>query len=253
MTTLVLGLPVREVVGAFGHHSESNPYNRFSAVFVVRDTNAHSRGHPKKTMTVSVLLRHGETDWNANRRVQGWAPTPLSERGREQAANAGAHLAATYEFDRVVASDLRRTRETAVLAREGGIDAEPKFERAWRERDFGVYQGLSYEALFDEYPEFAVTESGTAALRATPEGGESLLDLRERVLGDFEHLVEECEGETVLVVTHGGPLYALLGHVKGLDYATAIAEGSQENCAVNELQDGSEEIELVRENDTSYR
>ena len=203
-------------------------------------------------MTV-VLLRHGETDWNANRRVQGWAPAPLSPRGREQAKDAGAHLAATYEFDRVISSDLRRTRETTALVRAAGIEAEPLFSEAWRERDFGVYQGLSYDALFGEHPEFAVTESGTAALEAVPERGESLLDMRERVLDGFERLLDDATGETVLVVTHGGPLYALLGHVKGIDYATAIAEGSQANCAVNELRCGSTEVEVVRENDTSYR
>lgn len=206
-------------------------------------------------MTVIVAVRHGETDWNANRRVQGWAAVPLNERGREQARSAGAHLAATYEFDRVLASDLRRTRETTALVREGGIEAEPVFEAAWRERDFGMYQGLSYEAFFGGYPEFAISESGAAALGAVPEGGESMLDLRSRVLERFERLLGETNGESVLIVTHGGPLYALLGHVKGLDYTTAISEGSQKNCAVNELRydPATDEVELVRENDTSYR
>ncbi|WP_049900603.1 histidine phosphatase family protein [Halococcus agarilyticus] len=205
-------------------------------------------------MTV-LLVRHGETAWNAARRVQGWAPVPLSERGREQATRLGEHLAATYDVDRFVASDLRRTRETAVLVHEAGVDAEPTFDRAWRERDFGVYQGLSYEALFETYPEFAVTESGRRALEAVPERGESLLDCRERVLDGFDRLVADAPGdETVLIVTHGGPLYALLGHLKGIDYVTSIAGESQGNCAVNELRGDQEKgFEIVRENDTSYR
>jgi probable phosphoglycerate mutase len=203
-------------------------------------------------MTTIVLLRHGETDWNANRRLQGWAPTPLSERGREQAASAGAHLASADEFDRIVASDLRRTRETAELVCNS-IEPDPVFERAWRERNFGVYQGLSYETMFEEYPEFDVGQSGEAALGETPERGESLLDLRERVIAGFERLLDESTGETVLVVTHGGPLYAVLSHTTNRDYATAINEGSQDNCAVNELRYGGDEFEVVRENDTSYR
>lgn len=204
-------------------------------------------------MTV-LLVRHGETPWNAARRVQGWAPVPLSERGREQATLVGDHLAATYDIDRLVASDLRRTRETAVLVHEAGVDVEPTFYRAWRERDFGVYQGLSYEALFETYPEFAVTESGIAALEAVPERGESLLDCRERVLAAFDRLVADTEDETVLIVTHGGPLYALLGHLKGIDYVESIAGESQKNCAVNELRgDPDEGFAIVRENDTSYR
>jgi probable phosphoglycerate mutase len=199
-------------------------------------------------MTV-VLVRHGETDWNAERRIQGWAPTPLSERGREQATRVGEHLAARYEFDRIVASDLRRTRETAELIGRAGVGPEPTVERRWRERDFGVYQGLSYETMFSEYPEFAVGQSGEAALAATPERGESMLDLRERVLTALDALAHD---ETVLVVTHGGPLYAVCSHVMDIDYATVIDEGSQDNCAVNELRSG-DGCELVRRNDTSYR
>ncbi len=202
-------------------------------------------------MTTVVLLRHGETDWNANRRLQGWAPTPLNDRGREQATSAGGHLVSTYEFDSVVASDLRRTRETAELVCES-VEPDPDFEKAWRERDFGVYQGLTYETMFEEYPEFDVGQSGEAALGITPERGESLLDLRERVLDGFERLLDEATGETVLVIAHGGPLYAVFSSVKNLDYATAIDESSQNNCAVNELR-YEDEFELVRENDTSYR
>ena len=112
-------------------------------------------------MTTIVLLRHGETDWNADRRIQGWAPVPLNDRGRTQAASAGEHLAALAEFDRVVASDLRRTRETAALVCEH-LEPAPVFERAWRERDFGVYQGLTYETMFSEYPEFDTGRSGRA-------------------------------------------------------------------------------------------
>jgi probable phosphoglycerate mutase len=203
-------------------------------------------------MATIVLLRHGETDWNANRRLQGWAPTPLNEYGREQAANAGEHLASRYEFDRVVASDRRRTRETAELVCEA-LGPDPTFESAWRERDFGIYQGLSYDTMFEEYPEFDVGQSGRSALDATPEAGESLLDLRERVLDGFERLLNDATDEAVLIVTHGGPLYAVLSHVKNIDYATAINEGSQNNCAVNELRYESDGFEVVRENDTSYR
>jgi probable phosphoglycerate mutase len=200
-------------------------------------------------MTV-VLVRHGETDWNAERRLQGWAPTPLSERGREQATRAGEHLAATYEFDSVVASDLRRTRETADRIHRAGVEPTPTVDDRWRERDFGVYQGLTYDVMFEEYPEFSVGQSGESALAATPERGESLLDLRERVLAGLAALDSD---ETVLVVTHGGPLYAVLSHATGIDYATVIDEHSQDNCAVNELQHTAGAFETIRQNDTSYR
>ncbi len=202
-------------------------------------------------MTTVLLVRHGETTWNRDRRIQGWAPTSLTERGREQARTVGRHVAAEYDVDAMRASDLTRTRETArLVAREVGVD--PAFERAWRERSFGVYQGLRYEALFEGFPEFAVGEAGHRAVEATPEGGESLLDVRDRVLAGWERLLDDAgQGETVLVVSHGGPLAVLLGHLKGLDLVTAIADGAQDNCAVNEVRVAADGPTVAVENDTA--
>lgn len=64
-----------------------------------------------------LLVHHGETTWNRERRVQGWAPTGLTERGEEQARAAGRAIAAEHAVDRIVTSDLRRTAETARLLR----------------------------------------------------------------------------------------------------------------------------------------
>jgi probable phosphoglycerate mutase len=201
--------------------------------------------------TTVVLVRHGETDWNRENRMQGWAPSTLTDRGREQARTLGGHLSGTYDFDRLVASDLRRTRETTALLREHGVAPDPTFDRAWRERDFGVYQGLTKAEIFERYPEFAVT-SGVPAVREVPENGESLLAARERVLAGWERLLDDADGETVLVVTHGGPIYLLLGHVRGQDIITAVTDHSQHNCAINELRvDGNTgEVELRRHNET---
>lgn len=202
-------------------------------------------------MTTVLLVRHGETAWNRDGRIQGWAPTSLTERGREQARTVGRHVAGEYDVDAMQASDLTRTRETArLVAREVGV--EPTFERAWRERGFGVYQGLEYEALFEGFPEFAVGKNGHRAVTATPEAGESLVDVRERVLAGWERLLDDAgRDDTVLVVSHGGPLYVLLGHLKGLDLVAAITEQSQENCAINEVRVEPDGPTVVVENDTA--
>jgi probable phosphoglycerate mutase len=204
-------------------------------------------------MATVVLTRHGETEWNRQRRIQGWAPAPLSEAGREQARALGAYLADDYDVDRLVASDLRRTRETARLVNRS-LDVPVRFSRGWRERSFGVYQGLSYEALFAGYPEFAVEELGIAAVETEPEGGESLLEARERILDAWTTLLDDlAPDETVAVVTHGGSLYVLLGHLLGRDIVSAIRDHSQGNCAVNEVRVADESIDVVREADVSYR
>jgi probable phosphoglycerate mutase len=194
-----------------------------------------------------LLVRHGETDWNRDSRLQGWAPVPLNDAGREQARRLGAHLAAAYDVERIVASDRRRTRETTALVREAGLDPQPTFERAWRERDVGDLQGLTKAEIFETYPEYDA-DSGVMAVESRPPGGESLLDLRERVLAGWERLCEQAAGGTTLVVTHGGPIRVLMGHLRGRDLVASIAAGSADNCAVTELHIG-EDATVVRENE----
>lgn len=211
-------------------------------------------------MATVLLCRHGETTWNHERRVQGWAPTSLTDRGREQAAALAEYVAAEYDLDRLVTSDLERAAETArFLGRATGVD--PELDRAWRERSFGRLQGLSYFELFEGYPEYALGHSGYAAAEAEPEGGESLLAMRERVLAAWDALLADLgggeEGEdgdvTAAVVTHGGPLYAVTGEVKGLDLVTATLEQRQGNCALTEVRVTAGRAELLCENETGFQ
>ncbi|WP_336001526.1 histidine phosphatase family protein [Halorientalis halophila] len=206
-------------------------------------------------MTTVVALRHGETEWNREGRIQGWAASPLNDRGRRQARAAGRHLADAYDFDRILASDLRRTRETTAQLRDVGPFPEPEFTRGWRERSFGEFQGLTYEQVFGEFPEHRGS-IGMLGLESCPTGGESLLQARERVLVAWDDLLEQAgPDEEVLVVTHGGPIYVLLAHVRGTDLPTAISTLSQRNCAVNELRydDETGETDVVRENEVEDR
>jgi probable phosphoglycerate mutase len=206
-------------------------------------------------MTTVLLLRHGETDWNRNRRVQGWAASPLNDLGREQARAAGRYLAETHDLDRIVASDLRRTRETVAQLRSVDAFPEPEFTRGWRERAFGVFQGLSYDYVFGQFPEHNASV-GMMGLESTPEGGESLLEARERVVAAWDDVLATADpDDEVLVVTHGGPIYVLLAAIRGIDLPTALAEFHQDNCAVNELRYDTEtgETEIHRENYCGYR
>jgi probable phosphoglycerate mutase len=205
-------------------------------------------------MGTILLLRHGVTNWNEERRIQGWGPVPLNERGREQARRAGEFLSEAYDVDRVVSSDLRRCVETAEGVLET-VEAPLETTRDWRERGFGVYQGFPYDDVYERHPEHDA-ESGIVALDAVPETGESMLDLQERVVSGWERAVNETDdAETTLVVTHGGPIYVTLGHVRGQDLVSAIAQGHQGNCAVNEFRHDPDtgQTTVVREDHTAYR
>jgi probable phosphoglycerate mutase len=199
-----------------------------------------------------VVVRHGETDWNLHGRMQGWAPVPLNRTGREQADRVGRYLLERYDVDRIVASDLHRTRETTDIV-TAHVDASVTYESAWRERHIGVYQGLDYEDVVERFPAFALGETGIDAADRVPESGESLLDVRERVVGAWDALLEGAADDgTVLVVTHGGPIYLLLGYLKGMDARRSLREHSQSNCAVNELRVDGDDVEVVREDVTEW-
>lgn len=198
-------------------------------------------------MSTVVLVRHGETAWNDDRRIQGWAPVGLNDRGRAQAATLGEHLAATYEVDRIVASDLERTVETVRGIRRALDIDDVTFTPGWRERDFGVLQGLSYEELFEGHPEFSILKSGVEGARARPEGGESWLDFRERVLDSWRELCADLGEETVVVVTHGGPIHTVLGTLRGLDVVETITDIDVGNCAVTEIEVDGEVSTIRRE------
>lgn len=193
----------------------------------------------------TLLIRHGETRWNAAGRIQGWAPVALSDRGREQAARVGAALAADGDVDRIVSSDLERTHETAtVIAEAVGVDVET--DARLRERDFGVFQGLSSATFFERHPTFDLLETGADALSTAPESGESWTAVHERVRAAAEAIT--ARPETTAVVTHVNPIRLLVGERRGLDPIRSLTELSFANCSVSEIADGA----VVRENDVSW-
>lgn len=182
--------------------------------------------------------------------MQGWAPVPLNERGREQAEIVGEWLADSYDIDRVLASDLLRTRETTELLLESIGDRPVSFDSAWRERGLGIYQGLSYEDVETRFPEFGLSETAFRSVEVTPDGGESLRDVEARVVGRFEDFHDRPDDETVLLVTHGGPLRILLGRAKGLGLSESFLEHRPDNCSVTEFRANGSETTVLRENAT---
>ena len=185
-------------------------------------------------MTRVVAVRHGETDWNRDRRMQGWAPVPLNETGREQARAAGAWLAEEYDVDRVVSSDLLRTEQTTDLLLEAIGDRPVSFDSALRERDLGVYQGLRYSEVEERFPTFGLSETAYRAIDAVPEGGESFREVERRVTRRFEEF-STADAGTVLLVTHGGPLCILLGHAKSVELTDALCSHHPDNCSATEF------------------
>jgi broad specificity phosphatase PhoE len=174
-------------------------------------------------MTTVYLARHGESDWNVERRWQGHADRPLTERGREQAARLAERLA-DVELDAIYASDLRRAWETAeAVARSRGIEVVRLPEL--REVDVGSWCGFTRDECAELYPDaFARWQAGGSGW----ENGESYEDMGERIVAAIRRLAVEHAGGTILVVSHGGPIRAVHAHALGVDIATHRRTGPVE-------------------------
>src|SRR5690606_16565505 len=143
------------------------------------------------------LIRHGETEWNAGRRLQGWLDVPLSEVGYAQARRLARHLqvATLPRFDAVLTSDLSRAAETARIA-TAHLSLPPVTDERLRERSYGIYQGMDWSALTEGLSEQKVD------LRSPDqhiEKGETLREFAERVVAVFEALAAEYPGKNLLV------------------------------------------------------
>jgi broad specificity phosphatase PhoE len=149
-----------------------------------------------------LLVRHGQSTWNAEGRWQGHADPPLSHLGERQAIEAVAAVAA-LEPTRVVSSDLARALRTAELVVPAGIALER--DAVWRERDAGAFEGLTRPEIEERFP-------GWLAARRNPprfEGDDALLTRVLPALGSLVHDV----GGVVLVITHGGVIRTLERHL----------------------------------------
>lgn len=153
-----------------------------------------------------ILVRHGETAWNARKVLQGQADIALSERGRLQARELRS-VVETWAPLCAVSSDLVRARDTAALIGWG----EPRLDARWREANLGDWTGMSSASLKHDVP--ARYQRWRDGLEAPP-GGESFGELRARVRVAIDEL-REVPG-TVLVVTHGGAIRAVLSELLGL-------------------------------------
>lgn len=196
-----------------------------------------------------LLIRHGETDWNATLRYQGQGGVPLNAQGRAQARKAGERLA-RYGAVALYTSDIIRAAETAALIGEQtGLKPTPMPDL--REIDVGQWEGLTPEELYRRFPDH-MREYERDPARTVRLGGESYAQLQQRALRAMNTIQERHPGEqTVLAVSHGGTIRALLCHVIGLDLIH-FGRLWLDNGSLNELRYGSSGWRLVRLNDAAH-
>ena len=181
-----------------------------------------------------LAVRHGETAWNVDGRIQGHLDIALSDVGRAQAHRLGRALAEREPLALIVSSDLARARETARIVADA-TGAPLRTTTALRERCFGDLQGQRFAEIEASWPEQAERWRRREPDWAPPgAGGESLLQFRERVRQAVQALAAENMGNHIALFTHGGVLDVLYRLATGLDLQAARS-WQIGNAAVNRL------------------
>ena len=166
--------------------------------------------------TTLVLVRHGETDWNADNRFQGHADPPLNETGRAQARALAAELRREV-FAALYTSPLQRAAETAaIIGYELGL--EPRADDALKEVDVGSWSGLTRTEIEQRFP------TGFARWLEYGHGwddGETYEELGARVVTGLIRIAERHEGGGVLTITHGGPIRSALAVAERVSFDEA--------------------------------
>ena len=181
------------------------------------------------TLRRLILLRHGQTDYNIDGRMQGHIDSNLTAEGHDQAA-AAAPVLAELAPDRVISSDLRRAVDTAeVVAAACGLPV--KFDARLRETHLGHWQGRTVAEIDRDYPG-AIAEWRSDPAWAPP-GGESRIAVVARsrpVVDELEAEFADARSETVLLVAHGGMIAGLVTGLMDLPPSTWPSFGGLGNC-----------------------
>jgi 2,3-bisphosphoglycerate-dependent phosphoglycerate mutase len=195
-----------------------------------------------------IAIRHGETTWNVDTRIQGHLDIPLNDTGRRQAERMALALA-DEPISAIYASDLTRAWETAqYLGRIQGIEVTR--EEGLRERGFGDFEGKTFAEIAALLPDQSLRWRQRDPEFA-PAGGESLIALRSRVVATAERLAAAHPGELIALVGHGGVMDVLYRAATRLDIQ-APRTWELGNAAINRLLWTPEGFTLVGWADTQH-
>jgi 2,3-bisphosphoglycerate-dependent phosphoglycerate mutase len=170
-------------------------------------------------MTILILIRHGQSIWNAENRFTGWTNVELSEKGEREALDAGISLS-KISIDSVHTSDLIRAQRTAEIIMENN-DVSSKFSTYFdfrlNERNYGELQGLNKKETAEKHGAEQV-HIWRRSYDIAPPGGESLKMTAERTIPYFiEEILPELEnGKNILVAAHGNSLRSIVMHIENI-------------------------------------
>lgn len=197
-----------------------------------------------------LAIRHGETAWNVDTRLQGHLDIPLNEVGLRQAQHLARALAGRDAIDAIYASDLSRARDTAQAIAQA-VGHTVTSHAGLRERHFGAFQGRTFAEIETELPDHAWHWRKRTPEWVPPGGGESLLMLNERIVRTVNELAARHCGQQMVLVAHGGVMDILYRAATRLELQ-APRTWQLTNTAVNRLLWTPQGLSLVGWGDTTH-
>jgi len=197
-------------------------------------------------MTTLYLIRHGETQWNVEGRIQGHSNCPLNANGYAQARRV-AQLMANFSLQAIYTSDLDRAIETAAVIADCHPPLTPRSDARLREVFFGEWEGLTAEQVTAGWPREAAAWRADS-LRHRPPGGETLETVQIRVSQAIANIITEYPRGEVAIVGHSGSLRAVVAYA-----LTATPSVSRhfifDNCSLSTIEHSNDRFSLVGIND----
>lgn len=195
------------------------------------------------------IIRHGQTEWNIQKRLQGWNNSNLTEKGTSDAKNLAERLK-EVDFTHIYSSTQKRAIETAeILRKDRDIDII-KLD-GLKEIGFGKWEGMEMEELLEKYSdEFNIYLNKPHLYKPTLDG-ESYEDIFKRVRASLEEILQS-KGENILIVSHGVTVKIMTSIIKNIPLENLYTIGINRGTALNicEVKDG--QIEFIVEGDTSH-
>ncbi len=173
-----------------------------------------------------LVVRHGRTDWNDLKKVQGLADIELNDTGKMQAKEVGKTLE-NEKIDLIISSPLKRTRQTAAIINEGK-NINIIYDERVKERDFGEFEGLNRND-FDYFGYWTYSKNYKY------EKAENIQDFFKRIFGFLDDIKETYKDKTVLLVIHGGVSVAINAYFEGLPKDDKPTRNALQNCEVKEF------------------
>ena len=195
-----------------------------------------------------LLLRHGKSVNNGEKRYSGQSDTPLSEEGRLQAEKVAEYLKKSESVDAIYSSDLSRAVDTArPAAKAFGLEITPRADL--REIDVGIFAGRLYSEIGALYPK---EREGYRFRNERIPGGECYGDVAARCFKALREIAQNHEGQTVLVATHGGAIRTLICLWEGLDFSQINQLEEVENASLTEVVFDGDSVRILSRNYRDY-